>query len=73
MKSSSSYPKHFGLAVRRCQLAMDEIGEASSLDQVHDGALSWATWMLADLPPKGTTAAHDPCFQQICENDTCDV
>lgn len=63
MKSSSAYPKHFGLAVRKCQ----EVWEKTVLKdyRVEDAIQEWAMWMVSDLPPPGTLAPNDSFEQMI--------
>ena len=62
MKSSSAYPKHFGLAVRKCQ---DVWEWTTNKDfKVEDALEEWAVWMLSDLPAPGSLAPNDS-FEQI--------
>ena len=62
MKSSSAYPKHFGLAVRKCQ----DVWELTINKEfkVEDALEEWSMWMLSDLPAPGSLAPNDS-FEQI--------
>ena len=64
MKSSSAYPHHFGLAVRKCQSLWLEVKDSKEEDpQVQATLEEWADWMVANLPPPGTLAQNEPLGQ----------
>ena len=62
MKSSSSYPHHFGLAVRKCASLWQEV-QAAENPQYQAKLEAWAEWMVGDLPRPGTLAPNEPLDQ----------